>query len=220
MELGAIVAEFRRRADDRVELYQFPFEDLALFASEAEEEACVRARLLFDDTTAEVTQYAVTANTPVIEISPLIDVITAASFTNASGGRPRNLDLKGLDWVHDQCDWQGRTSSRPGYLVHLRKQVRIWPTPSMAGTLSLAVYRLPLYPMEEEDDEPEIDADLHMGLVDWMLYRAHTPKDGEQEDTQRAANALAAFEERFGERPAADVRRRHRERRRVTTRCR
>lgn len=220
MNLEQLIAAYRLRSDDRSTPPHVSDADLALFASEAEREACIRARLIFDSTSGTgLTQYAVTANQAVVDIHPLIDIISAARFQPAAGGKPRELELTGLDWIQDQCDWQGRTSSRPCALAHLQKQVRIWPMPSVAGTLYLDVYRLPLSALEDPEDDPEIDEDHHDGLVDWMLFRVYSSKDGELEDPKRAADALALFEERFGERPSADVRRRHRERRRVTTRC-
>lgn len=219
MELSQIEAAFRRQADDLVEPFLVSSEDVALYASEAEREACVRAKLLFDSTTTEVVEYPVSANQGVIDLHAAVDVITSARFLSGSGGRWRELELTGLDWVEEQCDWQGRRSSKPSHLVHLRKQVRIWPTPSMAGTLRLDVYRLPLLPMEDPDDEPEIDEEHHEGLVNWMLHKAFSRPDAELFDLQRAANSLGMFIEQFGERDTAEVRRRHRERRRITTRC-
>lgn len=220
MDLKKLIAEARRRSDD-TEVPPFVSDEAyAPLASEAEREACIRARLLFDDSTADVTQYAITAGSGLITLHESVDIITAAEFQPAAGGRRRELDLTGMDWIRGQCDWSTRTSSRPGYLAHISShQARLWPTPSVAGTLYLSVYRLPLFELEALEDEPEIAAEEHAGLVDWMLYRVYTNKDGEQFDPARADAALAAFEERFGERNSADVRRRHRERRRVTTGC-
>lgn len=220
MTLEDLIRDYRRLADDTSEPPHLSDEDLARHASEGEREACIRARLLFDDSTAEVTQYAVTANQPVIAIDPRIDIIRAARFQPAAGGRAREIDLTGLDWIQEQCDWQGRSSSRPSHAVHVTKtQLRLWPKPSVAGTLYLDVYRLPLYDIEGLGDEPEIDADHHESLVDWLLYRSFSTKDSEHFNSDAAAEAYARFEETFGERPDADTRRRHRERRRVTTRC-
>lgn len=219
MDLEKLIAEARRRSDDAAEPQFVSDEAYALLATEAEMEACVRARLLFDDSTAAVTQYAVTAGQPVIDLHTSVDVIAAAEFATL-GGRRREIDLTGVDWIREQPDWSSRTSSRPRKLAHIsRAQARLWPTPSVAGTLYLAVYRLPLEAIEAPGDEPEIDVDHRLGLVDWMLYRVFNDKDGELFDPQRAQEALNDFEARFGERPSADVRRRHRERRRVTTRC-
>lgn len=221
MDLSQLIAEYRRRADDRAEPPFVTDAELAPIASEAEREACIRARLLYDDSAAAVTQYAVTAGQAIVKLHSAVDVITAAEFLPGNGSTRRHqLDLTGMDWVRENCDWATRTSTRPIVLVHLDAgKVRIWPTPSVAGTLYLAVYRLPLNDLEDDGDEPEIPADQHMGLVDWMLYRVFSTTDSELENPKRAANALQEFELRFGPRQTADVRRRQRERRRVTTRC-
>lgn len=219
MDLEQLIAEARRRSDDREEPPFVSDEDYAPLASEAEREACIRARLLFDDSTAEVTEYAITAGSGLVTLHSSIDVIAAAEFKPDAGGRRQPLELIGMDWIRDQCDWSSRTSSRPRFLAHVaRHQARLWPTPALAGTLYLTVYRLPLSALEGPGDEPEIAEEEHVGLVDWMLYRVYSDKDGELFDSARADAALAAFEERFGERPSADVRRRHRERRRSVTR--
>jgi hypothetical protein len=151
-------------------------------------------------------------------LDPRIDRIIAATFTPTGSTSATELDLTGMDWLREQCDWATRSCSRPYKLVHLRGEVRLWPTPSVAGTLQLAVYRLPLSPMEADEDTPEIDEQHHDGLVDWMVYKAYQTKDGEQGDRERSQDALALFEARFGPRDSADVRRRQNERRRVTTR--
>lgn len=218
-ELSELIAEARRRSDDNVSPPHVSDEDYAPLASEAEQEACIRARLLRDDTSEGVASYPIAIGQATIDLDPSVDVIESAEFKGTTGRR-RNVTLTGMDWIRDQCDWSTRTSSAPCALAHVsRGQARLWPTPSVAGTLFLSVYRLPLNPLEDLDDEPEIDSDHHLGLVDWMLYRVYNDKDGELYDPERASAALAAFEDRFGERPSADVRRRQRERRRVTTGC-
>lgn len=220
MELSELRAEFRRQADDTAAQPLYEDDAIAQWASEAQREACIRARLLFDDTTQRVTQYAITANQPIVKLHAAVDVIAAASFIPTGSTCRKELGLVGLDYIKDQCDWSTRTSSRPCHLAHLKKgQARIWPTPSVDGTLYLETYRLPLNDLEEDDDEPEIDEDQQLGLVAWMLFRAFSVKDAEMEDPARAKQALAEFIEQFGERPDADARRRQRERRRVTTRC-
>lgn len=220
MELAELRAAYRLRADDNASPPHVEDEDVARFASEGEREACIRARLIFDDTTASVTTYAIAAGQTIVPLHEAIDVIAAAYFQQQGSTRRKPVDLQGLDWIKSQADWATRTSSKPCALAHPnRTQARLWPAPTVAGTLYLEVYRLPLFALDDDDDEPEIDSDHHDGLVDWILYRAYSIKDSEMEDPKRASLALATFEERFGERPDADSRRRQRERRRVTTGC-
>lgn len=217
MEAAELVAEYRRRADDKSEPYHTSDPDALKFAAEAEREASIRAKLLFDASTSEVVEYAVSPGQAEIALSPLVFIIDAASIETGSG-QSYGLDLTGLDAIRAHPGWL-TARGRPQQLAHMERNIaRLYPVPTQAGKIRLAVYRLPLYPIEEMDDEPEIAEEHHDGLIDWMLYRTWSAKDSEQEDPQRADRALADFTARFGERPTASVMRRHRERRRVTTR--
>lgn len=219
MDLGDLIVEARVRADDNVAPYLTDDETFARWASEAEREACVRARLLFQSAPLPgITLIPLVIGVAEYQLSPLIHWIDAASFVPVLG-RAKNLDLIGLDSLREYCDWETRTSSTPWALTENGASIlRVFPAPSVIGTLRLTVYRLPLYPMESMDDEPEINPLHHEGLVDWMLYRYWSQKDSENYDQERASQALSDFEVRFGKRNSADVMRKHRERRRITTR--
>lgn len=216
MDLSELIVEYRRRAADNATPPIVSDTECARSATEGEKEACLRGRLLYDDSTD--FDVAITAGQTSITLDPLILEVTAASFLPTGSTQATELTLCGMDWIRDRCDWQTLSCSRPWRIAQLRDTLRLYPLPSVAGTLSLAVYRLPANPIESTDDEPEIPVQHHDGLVDWMLYKAFSTKDSELEDAKRAADALALFEQRFGERNNADVQRRHVERRRVTTR--
>jgi len=219
MNLAELIAEGRDRADDAKGFQQYSDEQFARWLSEAESEAAIRAKLLFDSSTEDLLTFDIAANQAIVELDPVIFAIDSARFTANTGGRGRQLCAVGLDWIQDQCDWQGRSCSRPGYFTHFeRSKLRIWETPSVAGVLTLEVYRLPLLALEDDEDEPEIAIEQHMNLIDWVMFRAYGTKDSEESDPQRSADALAKFEASFGTRNSADVMRKHREQRRITTR--
>jgi hypothetical protein len=52
-------------------------------------------------------------------------------------------------------------------------------------------------------EQPEVDTQYHLGLVDWMLHRAYSKQDSETLDKGKAKEHLARFVKRFGERPVA-----------------
>lgn len=218
MNLAALIAEYRRRADDEVAPFFAEDAPLIGYANEAVREACVRARLLFDDAPRPgVTTYDVQPGQERVELGELVHWIEAASFIRADG-REFELDLTGLDWIREHPDWRRKSASRPKVLADDgRERLRMWPTPSGEGTLQLAVYRFPLKEMAADDDTPEIRTIHHVGLVDWMLYRQWSRPEADAEDQQKAGLALAQFERTFGTRDTADVMRKHRERKRVTT---
>lgn len=218
-EASALLAEYRRRADDRAEPYFMSDAQVLALLTEAEQEACQRSHPIFDYDTAEVVEYAIAAEQSSVALDPRVLRVDHATFTPAGALRGCRMELTGIDAIRDMQDGRTVISSRPSHAAHSgRSTLTLYPAPSVAGTLRLDVYRLPLYDIEDSFDEPEIPAELHIGLVDWVLYRVYSTKDSELYDLDRAAIALRDFTERFGERRNADAMRRHRERRRVTTR--
>ena len=217
-EASALLAEYRRRADDRAEPYFMSDAQVLALLTEAEQEACQRSHPIFDCDTAEVVEYAVAANQSSIALDSRVWRVDHASFTPDGALRGCRIELTGIDAIRDMQDARGTAiASRPTHAAHSgRSTLTLFPAPSVAGTLRLDVYRLPLYDIEDSFDEPEIPAELHMGLVDWVLYRVYDTPDMELTDPQRAQRALADFTVRFGERRTGDAQRRHRERRRVT----
>lgn len=219
MDASALVGLFRQRADDAVAPHLFATDWLLGVLSEAEKEACLRARLIWDESSAFLSVPLV-ADQATYALDARIDRIDRVTFIPSGVGlRPRDLELTGVDAIAEQCQWH-QSSGRPELAARRGQTLRVWPAPAAAypGVLRIACYRFPLDVMEDEGDEPEIPQEHHEGLVDWALYRAWSSKDSENDDPGRANAALAAFEQRFGQRPTADVLRRHRERRRVTTR--
>jgi hypothetical protein len=64
------------------------------------------------------------------------------------------------------------------------------------------ISRLPAAAMvlaNKDTDTPEIDAQYHLGLVDWMLHRAYSKQDSETLDKGKAKEHLKRFTARFGE---------------------
>ena len=216
-EASALLAEYRRRADDRAEPYFMSDAQVLALLTEAEQEACQRSHPIFDCDTAEVVEYAVAAEQSSVALDPRVWRVDHAAFTPDGALRGARIELTGIDAIRDMQCGHSVISSRPSHAAHSgRNTLTLYPAPSVAGTLHLDVYRLPLYDIEDTFDEPEIPAELHMGLVDWVLYRVYDTPDMELTDPQRAQRALADFTQRFGERRTGDAQRRHRERRRVT----
>lgn len=221
MDAAALLAEYRRRADDRTEPYHTSDDDVFAMLAEAERESCMRDHPLFDCDTSAIVEYAVAADATSVTLDERVLRVDHATFTPTGSTRACKLCLVGIDAIREKQDARAGvvSASRPDYAAHSAKRtMTLYPAPSEGGTLRLDVYRLPLADIDSGSDKPEIPLELHSGLVDWALYRTFSDKDSEQEDMQRAQRALADFELRFGQRRNADAMRRHRERRRVTTR--
>lgn len=229
MDLDELIGRARQRSDDNGSQ---PFStdcDWAIWASEGERQACMRASLIYDDTsdfctltiTPGVTKYDIDHR--ILRISDenvrwkysISDRLWPVKMT----GIDRRFHLGHHHHWHEiwDCD-ENVTGNRVERVAQVNKTLHVWPKPSstLAGTLILGVYRLPLYPMEDGGDEPEIPLEHRDGLVDWMLFKAWSSKDPEQNDPDAAKIAYDAFEARFGPLETADVMRRRNERRSST----
>jgi hypothetical protein len=72
-------------------------------------------------------------------------------------------------------------------------------TATLIDTLTLEVQRLPLGDMTLAGEEsPEIPAEYHMSLIDWIAYRALGNHDKDTEHIRKSLTHEALFTQRFG----------------------
>ena len=185
--------------------------------NEAEQQACLRARLLFDQVSA-ITVLPILANTPLYLLNP--SIFDLDSVRDATTGE--RLSLAYEDQLYMQSSrWRTLTGTAAREYVtqvlpNERLQLLLTPIPSAVTTLQLAVYRTPIYAMEDDADEPEIAPRHHDGLVAWACYRCLSIRDVDGYDPVKAAEHQADFIKEFGILPDANVRRKLREHRRHT----
>lgn len=207
MEAGDLLALFRRRVDDTAAQPLYEDAQVYDFLNDAVRQAALRKRLLLDNSTAEVCVYAVDGLTEGYATVTLHSRVLAVRSARWSGSTtPLHLTtLKVMD--KDRPDWTSATASIPTHLVVDREsgKIDLWPAPEEDGTLTLAVWRLPLdvEECEDESDEPAVDEVFHVDLIDWMEHLAYLQKDSEQNDLQRSAAAESRFTNKFGRLPSA-----------------
>lgn len=207
MEAGDLLALFRDRVHDHA---QPPlFEDVKVwgFLNDAIRQAAIRKRLLLDNSTAGLCVHALDAAlTGIATISLHARILAVRSARWSGSTTPLRLTtLKVMD--RDYPAWPSETASIPEFVIVDREsgKIDLWPAPAVAGTLTLAVWRLPLddEEIEGESDEPVVDEPFHIDLVDWMEHLAYLRKDDEVEDRARSAAAEQRFTEKFGRLPSA-----------------
>src|SRR5574340_1804381 len=201
MKLAGLIREYRREADDNAIPPFVADADLFDFAVEAEDEACRRSHLLRDSTTGAVCTVNVLAGDPVITLhASIIDVLRVKM---ASETVPLQLIPQDeMDRVN--VGWDSMTGKPRAVIVGRDTgKLRLWPSPTENETLNLTVSRLPVAEMNDTEDTPEIPRAYHRALVQWMLYRVYSLRDGELFDPNKAGIALANFEREFGKRQSA-----------------
>jgi len=217
MTLEDLIASFRVDADDVPTSVRGGERDLlwkdaelARFFGEAEEEAAIRKRLLFDDYTESIVQIAVVPRQSSYPLDPrMFEVTKARLLATPNGAWIRDLHIT----TRDELDavspgWRDR-EGQPSHFIQDDTRAVLPGIVNGAYTLRLEGYRTPLSPITEESDgstRPEIASIHHRFLVHWVLHRAYSKPDSETLNPQKSALALAAFEDYFGRRPDADLR--------------
>jgi len=201
MNLQELIQVFRLEADDVTEPYLWSDEELTEYANDAENEACRRARLIVDSTTA-VTQLLVDpAQGGLVRLDPAIIFVR-----NARLGYPRPLrrmSMRDMDQFNPY--WQNTQPGRPAFFVtdFETGAIQLHPVPDSEDILRLSVVRTPLAEMRDLQDVPEIAFRFHRSLRYWMLYRAYSKQDSQANDPKKAADSLALFEQEFGKKSSA-----------------
>lgn len=201
MQLSDLMTLFRQEADDTVEPFLWSDDELIEFANDAEQEACRRARLLLDSTTAAACRIAVEPGTMLYRLDPRVLFVRRARF---AGARPlRRMTMQDMEDANPF--WLDAPPGTPRVFVpdFETGKIALHPPPAAAGTLELTVVRDPLTPMNDESDSPEINPRYHRSLRYWMLYRAYAKQDSQANDPKKAADALALFEQEFGRKSSA-----------------
>jgi len=244
MNLGQLRATFRTRVDDPAVPPLWTDTELDGYLNEAVAEACVRARLLFDEG-SPLCRINVAVNKAIYRLDPSIFEIVDAWFIPATGQPLNGWQLTGASQtsMDQQTDpnrrsqfsstrdyyrssypfflggnWRASTG-HPRFFIQDQSRFQLAPIPTITGTVNLSVFRVPSCNevMEDEDDEPVIPAVWHPRLIDWALYRAYSKQDAETLDPTSADKALAMFEVSFGKRTDANVIRKQQQRTRRTT---
>lgn len=190
MNLRDLIVECRRASRDTEAPYFWKDEVWASALSEAEAEACVRARLIEDDEAV----FCWIDLEPGIQRYPIDSrIIKVIEARNAEGQLISGYEI-------------GQNALTLGV------------APTVAQTIRLLVYRRPLNKLVNDGDKPEIDEPLHRYLTHWALHRYYSDQDADTFDANAAAKHEADFELRFGKRPSASVERKQRRKQARVTR--
>lgn len=205
MKLADLIKTARGRLDDQAAPFLWSDPELTGYINEAENEAAERARLLHDETSA-MTRVDVVAGTAQYKLDGKVVGLDRVV-----------LDSTGLPLARttreemDDCmpGWESHEGT-PRFFIEREGYLRLVPKPMAADTLSLALWRLPLEPLEGTDDEPEIAERHHARMLDWAYHLAYLKRDADTFDEQKAASFAARFTDSFGIRPDANVQRKQR----------
>lgn len=207
MTLEDLLRRFRVAARDTEVPYLFADEDITDWLNDAEERACIRGRLLRDDSTVAVTRVALTVGTHTYALHESVYELIAVRLIHASGDEPTKLPIQSREWLDANVpDW--RESEEEAFcIVQDDTKIRVVGTFVADDRIDLECYRLPLAVMTIAADTPEIHRAHHIHLIEWALHRGFSIPDAEVFDPNRATLAEKKFTAYFGPLPDADMRR-------------
>lgn len=195
MTLEQLITLYRADSKDEELPYFCSDELLGLYASEAQDEACRRGQLIRDSVSA-ICSISFAAGATNI---PLSKKIVSVLRAHIDGHVAHVVSVQEMDAIFPS--WEAdATQTKPTHLVAGASNgvLMLWPKPEQSGAVSLTVLRLPIAQLADPDNSPEIREETHVGLVNWMLYRAYSRQDADLYDERKAATALARFESEFG----------------------
>ena len=207
MNLEQLTAQFRVDSDDLTEPHFWDAEWIATWLTEAQAEAAIRKRLLYEASSPAVCQIAVLADTATHDLHKSLFELVHLRFQATGATTSSVVTIKSreeLDRIRP--GWRDETGT-PRHAVQDDTRITLVPRPELAGTLHIEGYRVPLKALENDTDKPELNEAHHRHLVHWALHRAFSKPDSETIDPTRAAAAEAAFTRYFGPSPDADLRR-------------
>ena len=212
------------RLDDVNLPYGWETPELLRLLNYAEVQACRRAHLIIDGSTANDSGTAATAGTMGQKPLCTLSITAGAAIYNLS---PKILQVKRVQLAsmtyplsgplsYGELDelssgWMGTAGSVGtagsggypfGFLNEPGNTITFILAPSVSDTAYLVVSRLPLLPFTLLTS-PEIDEHHHDGLMDWAAHLAFMKPDSDTQNFELAKYYEDAFTARFGPLPTA-----------------
>lgn len=207
MTLAELIDRYRLAADDRTASPFVGDVDLTRLFNEAERRACLCARLIHEYADPDICTIPVIAGTASYPLHPSLYELDYSAFLPDAEVRKRPVRLVSQEWLDGHVDNWRDAEGDPEYGVQADTSIRLVPRPNRTGTFYLEGYRTPKAALAASDDEPEINGQHHIHLVQWVLHRVFSIPDAELFDPNRAAAAEAEFTAYFGPLPDSDLRR-------------
>lgn len=177
--------------------------------NEAQDEACIRARLLTDAITTAICTIDVDDTLTEYQLDPRVidvDKIVLGTSRRFLGKRDRLPadDLRALQGNHElsagtPCYFAVEGMPAGGLVLLLNRPAAV----ASYTTLQLTVNRLPLVRLLTGSDTPEIAETLHTRLLHWVEHLAYRTRDADAGSAPRSDAAEERFNRCFGTRPSA-----------------
>ena len=208
MNLENLIRRFRVALRDTAVPYLVSDEDATDWLNDAQDQACIRGRLIRDDFTADVVRIDLTVGQHSYPLHASAYELSSVRLIHASGEKPTELPILSTEWLdRNRPGWRDEDDKKAMAVIQDDTRLRVVGTFEVGDYIALECYRLPLLAMANDNDEPEIHAAHHIHLIQWAIHKAMSVPDSESFDPNKAERAEAEFTAHFGLHPDSDLRR-------------
>ena len=172
--------------------------ELIRMANWAEQEACRRAGLLFDQDTEDVALHTLAAGDCSVTLKPCVLTVERVWFDGVAMAVTHEGQLRHCYGAQ----FEARTGPPQAYYF-VNNTVVLYPKPENGGELRLRVNRLPVTAMAEDTDTPEIDEQYHYDLALGIAHKAFLKPDTETFNKSASVENEARFTMTFGQQKTA-----------------
>lgn len=192
MTPAEVLSLFRTEMNDSVTPYLWSDAEVYAYMDDAQRMFCRYTDGIADATTSAVCTIAVAQNATWLTLHEAILKIRA--ITRASDGRPIDV-INFEDMAARGIRLDGTTGPIDQVIVGMEEnKLRAVKTVSLADTLNLVVFRLPLTTLTGANGQTlEIPAQHHPHLLLWMKRRAYLKQDSETYDEVKSIDFENAF---------------------------
>jgi hypothetical protein len=195
MTLRGLIARCRERSLDSASPPFWTDQQWTDALNEAQDEACIRSRLIYDD---NILISAVAGEAHITLPARAFSVCrVTVNGIKAEMSSSEYLDhVLGLNW--------DRSTGTPEWCYRVGNSLRLVPIPTSNADVVIEAFCTPSSQMrrgESNSDSPEIQERLHGKLVHWALHLFYSSQDADYANQNLADRHEAVFVSTFGPRP-------------------
>jgi hypothetical protein len=183
----------------------WPNADLNEYIQDAVNVFCRKTRIIRDSLTTKVCILTVPIGDQHLLLNPLI--LPGGIERVKASWRTEPLIQTTTDEVTElQPSWETDTGQADLWFTDYSKgYLSLNRAATEAGTIRLTVRRMPISPLTDDKDVPEINPEYISMLSDYVLYRAFSKQDSEVYNPDKANHHLALFQGTDELRPAGHI---------------
>ena len=221
MKAEDLIELIRTELGDKEEPFLWETKELIHYLNHAVQEACERALLIEDRSTARVCRFK---TAPGIDTYELHASLIKIKRITVAGKLLHETSVEEMDAASG--NWEQQFGQPHSFIFEgsqggMKPKVRLIPRPTAEADVQMTVYRGAIAHITERTlcDEPEVPWSMRDALKYWVLRCAYMKVDTDAQNPVKAAEYEGLFTAVFGSKPDANTARKRRDRKPPIVQC-